>query len=113
MKQEIPKELEEKFKDLQLLEQNLQNFNMQKQKFQIELVEIENALKELNDEKKETYKIVSNIMIEASPIELKKELESKKEVINLRIKNLEKQETNIRNKAEEIQKEVMSKLQKK
>ena len=86
---------------------------LQKQKFQIELVEIENALKELNDEKKETYKIVSNIMIEASPIDLKKELESKKEVINLRIKNLEKQETNIRNKAEEIQKEVMSKLQKK
>jgi len=52
-------------------------------------------------------------MIEASPIDLKKELESKKEVIDLRIKNLEKQETNIRNKAEEIQKEVMSKLQKK
>lgn len=113
MKQEIPKELEEKFKDLQLLEQNLQNFNLQKQKFQVELIEIENALKELTNEKKETYKIVSNIMIETSPIELKKELESKKEVIDLRIKNLEKQETNIRNKAEEIQKEVMSKLQKK
>ena len=113
MKQEIPKELEEKFKDLQLLEQNLQNFNLQKQKFQVELMEIENALKELADEKKETYKIVSNIMIETDPKELKKELESKKEVINLRIKNLEKQETSIRNKAEEIQKEVMVKLQKK
>ncbi len=113
MKNDIPKETEEKIQQLQLLEQNMQNFGLQKQKFQMELVEIENALKELKDVKKETYKIISNIMIATSPKDLKKELESKKEVINLRIKSLEKQETTIREKAEEIQKEVMSKLQKK
>jgi len=113
MKNDIPKETEEKIQQLQLLEQNIQNFSLQKQKFQMELVEIENALKELKDSKKETYKIVSNIMIATSPKDLKKELESKKEVISLRIKNLEKQETTISEKAKEIQKEVMEKLQKK
>ncbi len=111
MKQEIPIEIEEKIKELQSLEQNLQSFNLQKQKFQLELVEIENSLKELKDEKKETYKIVSNIMISKNPRDLKKEIESKKEIVNIRIKNLEKQEENIRKKAEELQKEVISKLQ--
>ena len=33
MKNDIPKETEEKIQQLQLLEQNLQNFNLQKQKF--------------------------------------------------------------------------------
>lgn len=111
MKQEIPREIEERIKELQIFEQNLQNLNLQKQKFQLELLEIENVLKELKEENKETYKIISNIMILTNPKNLKKEAEEKKEVISLRIKNLEKQEINIRKKAEELQKEVMSKLQ--
>ena len=43
----IPKKTEEKIAQLQLTEQNLQNFLMQKQTFQSQLFEVDNELIEL------------------------------------------------------------------
>lgn len=106
----IPKEQEAKIEELQLLEQNVQNILAQKQRFQTELIEIENALTELEKTKSSVYKVVNGIMIEALPEELKKELGSKKDVISIRIKNIEKQENELREKADSIQKEVMKEL---
>ena len=103
----IPKEHEEKITEIQLLEQSIQSLLQQKQKSQNELVEIENALNELNNTKSKPYKIVNGIMFEAETEDLKKELISKKEVIDIRIKNIDKQEQEIRRKAEELQKEVL------
>lgn len=108
--QQISKETEEKILQLQLLEQNLQNFNLQKQKFQIELIEIDNALKELQPPQKEVYKIVGNIMIASKQENLKEELNSKKEIINLRVKNLEKQESELKEKFNDLQQKVINKL---
>lgn len=105
------KETEKKIQQLQLVEQNLQNIMMQKQSFQMQLIENENALNELEKTKKETYKIVGTIMISADKEDLKKELSEQKEVLDLRIKNLEKQERNFKEKAEDIQKEVMKEIQ--
>lgn len=105
------KETEEKIQQLQLVEQNLQNIMMQKQSFQMQLMENENALNELEKTKKEAYKIVGTIMISADKEDLKKELNEQKEVFDLRIKNLEKQEKNFKEKAEYIQKEVMKEMQ--
>ena len=105
------KETEKKIQQLQLLEQNLQNIMMQKQSFQMQLMENENALNELEKTKKEAYKIVGTIMISADKEDLKKELNEQKEVFDLRIKNLEKQEKNFKEKAEDIQKEVMKEIQ--
>jgi len=105
------KETEKKIQQLQLVEQNLQNIMMQKQSFQMQLMENENALNELEKTKKEAYKIVGTIMISADKEDLKKELNEQKEVFDLRIKNLEKQEKNFKEKAEDIQKEVMKEIQ--
>jgi len=45
---DVSKETEKDIAQLQLIEQNLQNFLVQKQTFQTQLLEIDNALKELN-----------------------------------------------------------------
>ena len=106
----MDKNTEEQIGQLQLLEQNLQTFSMQKQQFQAQLMEIDNAINELSKNSKESYKIIGPIMVESKPEELKKELESRKEVVSLRVKTLEKQESQLKEKAETIQKEVMKKM---
>jgi len=105
----LTKEAEDQIQELQLLEQNLQNFAMQKQSFQLQLMEIEAALKELEKVDK-GYKIIGTIMVEESKDDLLKDLTSKKEVIELRIKSFEKQETKLREKAAKIQNEVLEKI---
>lgn len=102
---------EEKLQRLNLLEQNLNNTNLQKQNFQMQGVEIENALNELKDSK-EAYQIIGNIMIKTNSEKLKKDLDSKKEIIELRIKNLEKQEAKIKEEADKLQKEVLNEMKK-
>jgi len=102
---EMSKETEQKIAQLQLYEQSLQNILIQKQQFQSQLMEIESALSEL-ETTKEAYKIVGNIMVASKKEDLKDDLESKKEISNLRIKTLEKQENQIREKAKKLQQEV-------
>lgn len=106
----IPKEQENKIEELQLIEQNVQNLLVQKQRFQTELIEVENALIELNKPKCSPYKVINGVMFAAKPEELKKELTSKKEVINIRLKNIEKQEQELRKKADILQREVLKEL---
>ncbi|MAG52539.1 MAG: hypothetical protein CMH62_01095 [Nanoarchaeota archaeon] len=106
----ISKEQEKNIADLQLLEQNIQSLLQQKQKFTQELIEVENALTELKKTKTSPYKIINGIMFEAQSEDLKKELTSKKEVIDIRIKNIESQEEKLRTKANSLQKEVLKYL---
>lgn len=109
---DIPEETQQKISQLQLFEQSLQNVLIQKQQFQSQLVEIESALKEIGTAK-EVYKIVGNIMVDSKKDDLKKDLTSKKEIIELRIKTLEKQEKSIKEKATKMQSEVLEKIKKK
>lgn len=97
---------EEKIKELQLIEQNSQQYVMQKQQFQTQLVEIDSALQEL-DKTDESYKIIGNIMVKTDKKVLKEDLTKKKEIFELRIKTLEKQEAKLKEKAKEIQKDVL------
>ena len=93
-----------------MIEQNIQNLLMQKQTFQSQLMEINNALEELEKCKGRTYKIVGAVMIDSDKEGLKKDLSSKKEVVELRIKNLEKQENQFKEKASKMQEEVLSQI---
>ena len=98
-----------KINQLQLLQQNLQNLVMQKQQVQTQLLEVESALSELKTTEK-AYKIVGKIMLASSKEELIKELEEKKEISNVRIKNFKEQEESLQKNIEEVQKEVMEEL---
>jgi prefoldin beta subunit len=100
---------DEKLVQLQLLEQNMQTFLMQKQQFQVQLSEVESALENIKGSSK-TYKIIANIMVDSDKSVLEKDLQQKKEVLELRIKSLEKQEEKIREKSEKLQKEVLGNM---
>ncbi len=104
--------MEEKIQELQMIEQNLQNFLAQKQAFQAQLMEIEAALKEISTSEK-AYKIIGNIMVLAGKKELEDELSSKKEITELRLKTIERQESKLRDNASELQKEVLEEMNKK
>lgn len=108
---DISKETQESISKLQLIEQNVQTLSMQKQQFQAQLFELESALKEI-EKTDESFKIIGNVMIKTDKAALKAELGQKKEIIDLRLKNIDKQDKQLREKAETLQKEVMSKLKK-
>ena len=107
---DVPKGSEKKLSQLQMLEQSMQNMMMQKQQFQLQQVEIESALKEL-EKVNEAYKIIGNIMVLSKKEDLKNDLTSKKEVIELRIKSMEKQEDQLREKASKLQSEVLKEME--
>jgi len=106
---DMDKETKSKISRLQMLEQRLQALIMQKQTFQSQILESDNALGEIEGAK-ETYKIIGNVMVSVKKTDLKKDLASKKEVAELKVKNLEKEEKKLREEAETLQKEVMGVL---
>ena len=107
----ITKDAQESISRLQILEQNLQNILMQKQQFQAQLFEIESALKELEGTQT-AYKIIGNIMVNSNKTDLEKDLKQKKELIDLRLKNLDKQEKQFKDKTKQLQEEVMGSIKK-
>ena len=100
-----------KIQELQLLEQSLQNFLIQKQQFQAQLMESENALQEIKNTKDKVYKILGSTIIETNKENLEKELNEKIKISNLRIKSLEKQETELKEKTEKLQQEVLKSIE--
>lgn len=106
----IDQETQEKIQQLQIFEQSLQNLLLQKQAFQIELSETENALKEIEKTKDDVYKLIGQVMIKASKQEIEKEFKQKKDILNLRVKSIDKQETQIRGELEKLREEVIKKI---
>jgi prefoldin beta subunit len=103
------KATEEKIRQLQLAEQGMQALLTQKQALQMQLMEVESALKEL-ETATEAYKIVGNIMVASEKPKLQQDLMEKKETVELRIKSIDGQESKTREKAEAIQKEVLEEI---
>ncbi len=97
---------QENIQQLQLLEQSLSSLVSQKQGFQVQLNEVENALKEIQG-KQVAYKIVGGVMIEKKREDIEEELNSKKKILEVRISSLEKQEEKLGTKKEELQKQVV------
>ena len=91
----------ENLKEIQILEQQIQNIFVQKQNIQTQLNEITTALKEI-EKSENTYKVVANIIVKKNKEELVKELKDKREVLELRLKSLDNQEESLRKKSQEI-----------
>jgi len=107
----IPKATEEKIAQLQLFEQNLQSLSAQKQSLQSQILEMNNAVKEVEIATGVVYKIVGPIMIHAEKEKITKDLKERKDVLDLRIKSVEKQEKSVEEKAKELQTEIMAELE--
>lgn len=100
-------EEERKMQQLQLLEQNLQNLLLQKQAFQIEQRETQAALRELEKSGDEVFKVIGQLMIKTDKDKMKKELEEKVKLIDLRIQNMDKQEQSFSERFQELQKDLL------
>lgn len=107
----MDKALQEKIAKLQTMEQSLQQYGMKRQQFVQKMLEIDAALNEI-EKAPEMYKIVGNIMVKTDKDSLKKDLDHKKEMADLRVKTLEKQESKIQTVVEDLKKEVMGELKK-
>ena len=67
----------EQVEQLQNLEQNINNLIAQKQQFQSQQLEVENALSQIKDTK-QVFRIIGNIMVASEAKEVKKDLDEKK-----------------------------------
>ena len=103
----LSKEAQETIQRLQMMEQNMQSLNSQKQQFQAQVFEIEGALKEISSSQS-AFKIVGGIMVSSEKPALQQELQSRKELIELRLQTLDKQEKQLRHKAKKLQEEVLA-----
>ena len=108
---EMDQETQQKIQELQGMEQNLNNLVMQKQAFQMELTETENALSEISKSKDDVFKLVGNIMIKADKKKTEDDLTKKKDLLSLRLKSIDSEEKDLTDNAEALKKEVMAKIQ--
>tara|TARA_Y100000310_G_C20691291_1_gene822419 strand:- start:4191 stop:4538 length:348 start_codon:yes stop_codon:yes gene_type:complete len=106
----IDEKTQQKIQELQILEQNLQGLLMQKQAFQLELNETENALSEILNSKEDVFKLIGQIMIKTDKKKLEDELKKKKELLTLRLSSIEKQEKEFSDNLEKSRKEIMEKI---
>jgi prefoldin beta subunit len=107
---DLDNETKEKIQELQLYEQSFQNLIMQKQAFQIELNETENAITEVSQSTDDVFKLVGNIMVKADKEKLKKELAKKKDLLSLRLNSIEKQESELTQEIESLRDEIIKKV---
>lgn len=101
---------ESKMSQVQMLEQTLQNYSLQKQSLTTKILEIDSAVEELSINS-DSYKIIGNIMVKVKSEDLKKSLLDEKEKNQIRIKTIEKQESSITDRANKLQQEIMKELQ--
>jgi prefoldin beta subunit len=100
---------QESINELRFVQRQLSSIHDQIQQFKRQLLEVDSALSELSDDSS-AYEIVGTVMIKKSGSELIKSLEEKKSFALARKESFEKQELEIRKKVEDMQKELLSKL---
>lgn len=108
---DIPKGSQEKIGKLQQMEHTIQGLDSTRQQLQAQLFELDSAIAAL-EKAPSAYKIVGSVMVSADPKTLLKELQEKKEILDVRISSVEKQESKLRDSAKALQEEVMSALKK-
>ena len=104
--------LDEKNKNIQevqFLEQNMQNLFFQKQAFQMELTETQSALMEIENSQEDAYKLIGQLMIRVPRSKIIEELSEKDKFLNLKIKNLEKQEKSFSENLEQLRGKILRK----
>ncbi|RLF48365.1 MAG: prefoldin subunit beta [Thermoplasmata archaeon] len=106
---EAPEDINEKVAQLQTIQQQLQLILTQKYQYEIEAKEIESTLKELKSLPEDTpvYRSIGAILVRVKDREeLIKELEERKENIEVRLKGIEKQESVLRGRYDVLQREI-------
>jgi len=97
------KKMQEMLAEAQSYQQQMQVMASQKEALNQQLVEMGKALEELSREsKEEVYKITGPVLIKVDRAKAKKDIESKKELVMLRLKSIDKSEISLKEKLEDI-----------
>ncbi len=110
---EMSEEMQGKLMQCQQLQQQVQMIATQKYQIDVQITEIEKTTEELGKLKKdaEIYKSVGNLLVRHDDKEgLTKELEEKKETLEIRSKTLNNQEKALRERHKELQDELTKAL---
>ncbi|MBW6461981.1 MAG: prefoldin subunit [DPANN group archaeon] len=94
-----------KIMETQMLQQQMQNIMIQKENTRLQLLDIENAIKEVKDAKGDVYKTSGIIFIKSEKNIILKDLEEKKNDLKIRMKSLDKREEIFKKQIMGLQKE--------
>lgn len=109
---ELPAEFQEQLARLQQLQQTLQMIVAQKQQIELELADMDRALEELGKlpEDAQVYKSVGAILVRKDKASVVQDLNERKELLNVRMSVLNRQEERTREKLKEIQQQIQDRL---
>ena len=108
----LPPNVQDRLARLQQLQGMLQSLVVQKQRVDIELNETDRALKTLENVSPDTkvYKSAGAILVAKPKDEIVKELDDRKELLEIRSKALEKQESKARERMTSLQQTLQREL---
>ncbi len=107
----IPPQLQDKVLQFQELQNQLQNLIFQKHQLKQQLADIDNALEALeNTKSKKVYERAGLLFIETDLKKTKEKLEDDKGLKEAQLKSLEKQESKLKDKLNELGKELQSQI---
>ncbi|MDH5449997.1 MAG: prefoldin subunit beta [Candidatus Bathyarchaeota archaeon] len=101
----LPPQVQQRLLRLQQLQQTLQVVLTQKQQLEMELNEAEQALSELEKltDKAVIYKSIGSLLVKSKRTKVTAELNEKKDLLNMRIGVLGKQEERLRSQVKDLQ----------
>jgi len=108
----LPPQVQERLLRLQQLQQTLQNVLVQKQQLELELTELEQALNEVEklSEDAVIYKSIGTLLVKRDKAKVINDLNERKELLNMRISVLGKQEERLRGQVKELQEKIQQDL---
>ncbi len=108
----LPPAVQERLLRLQQLQETLQAVLAQKQQLDAELLEIDRALSELDKTPEEAviYKSIGSLLIRTDKAKITSELNERKELTNMRVSVLTKQEERLRSQIKELQERLQKDL---
>jgi len=102
---ELPPQVQQRLLRLQQLQQTLQGVLTQKQQLEMELTEVEQALGELEKltGNATIYKSIGSLLVKSEKGKVTKDLNERKELLDMRVNVLGKQEERLRGQVKELQ----------
>ncbi len=107
----LDQDTQAKIQELQMMEQTFQQLAMQKNAFNMEASETEHVINEVEKAEGEIMRIVSGqVAIKSTKEKVLEEMNKKKELIDVRMKQMEKQEKEFNERVEALREEIMKKI---
>jgi len=108
----LPPQVQQRLLRFQQLQQTLQTVLAQKQQVEIELTEIEQAQSELQKLADDAviYKTVGSLLVKDEKARVTTDLEERKELLNMRVQVLGKQEERLRAQLKDLQEKLQKDL---